>query len=142
VSYEEWDRKIQENFEKMFYVSHDPNDPNEKHPELVHKQGIYKDSYGASSPWCDYQLRPNFTIAMVVVSLSACKNLFKCFGGCSLIHQFVSPGARVVYCAKSLEGFRDGRKEAARPSGNENTGPRVSRKQHLLSAYCPSSYLC
>lgn len=69
VSYEEWDRKIQGNFEKMFYVSHDPNDPNEKHPELVHKRGIYKDSYGASSPWCDYQLRPNFTIAMVVVSI-------------------------------------------------------------------------
>ncbi|XP_051556347.1 glycogen debranching enzyme-like isoform X2 [Myxocyprinus asiaticus] len=66
VSYEEWDRNIQKNFEKMFYVSCDPNDPNEKHPELVHKQGIYKDSYGASSPWCDYQLRPNFTIAMVV----------------------------------------------------------------------------
>uniref|UniRef100_A0A673H322 Glycogen debranching enzyme n=1 Tax=Sinocyclocheilus rhinocerous TaxID=307959 RepID=A0A673H322_9TELE len=63
MSYEEWDRKIQQNFEKMFYVS---NDPNEKHPELVHKRGIYKDSYGASSPWCDYQLRPNFPIAMVV----------------------------------------------------------------------------
>lgn len=67
VSYEEWNRKIQDNFEKMFYVSHDLKDPNEKHPELVHKRGIYKDSCGASSPWCDYQLRPNFTIAMVVV---------------------------------------------------------------------------
>ncbi|RXN25810.1 glycogen debranching enzyme-like isoform X1 [Labeo rohita] len=66
MSYEEWDRKIQQNFEKMFYVSQNPNDPNEKHPELVHKRGIYKDSYGASSPWCDYQLRPNFPIAMVV----------------------------------------------------------------------------
>ncbi|XP_059358080.1 glycogen debranching enzyme-like isoform X1 [Carassius carassius] len=66
MSYEEWDRKVQQNFEKMFYVSHDPNDPNEKHPELVHKRGIYKDSYGASSTWCDYQLRPNFPIAMVV----------------------------------------------------------------------------
>ncbi|KAB5550573.1 hypothetical protein PHYPO_G00055230 [Pangasianodon hypophthalmus] len=66
VSYEEWNRKIQDNFEKMFYVSHDPDDPNEKHPELVHKRGIYKDSCGASSPWCDYQLRPNFPIAMVV----------------------------------------------------------------------------
>lgn len=67
VSYEDWDRNIQNNFEKLFYVSQDPSDPNEKHPELVHKRGIYKDSCGASSPWCDYQLRPNFTIAMVVV---------------------------------------------------------------------------
>lgn len=67
MSYEEWNRKIQDKFEKMFYVSHNPDDPNEKHPELVHKRAIYKDSCGASSPWCDYQLRPNFTIAMVVV---------------------------------------------------------------------------
>lgn len=59
---------IQENFEKKFYISHDPLDPEEKHPELVHKRGIYKDSFGASSPWCDYQLRPNFPIAMMVVS--------------------------------------------------------------------------
>ncbi|XP_071397544.1 glycogen debranching enzyme, partial [Centroberyx affinis] len=66
VPYAEWDRKIQESFEKKFYVSHDPADPEEKHPHLIHKRGIYKDSYGASSPWCDYQLRPNFTIAMVV----------------------------------------------------------------------------
>ncbi|XP_048845065.1 glycogen debranching enzyme isoform X2 [Brienomyrus brachyistius] len=66
VSYEDWNNQIQANFEKLFYVSHDPADPNEKHPELVHKRGIYKDSTGASSPWCDYQLRPNFPIAMVV----------------------------------------------------------------------------
>ncbi|XP_046883319.1 glycogen debranching enzyme isoform X2 [Hypomesus transpacificus] len=66
VSYEDWNRKIQKNFEKLFFVSGDPDDPREQQPELVHKAGIYKDSYGASSPWCDYQLRPNFTIAMVV----------------------------------------------------------------------------
>lgn len=68
VSYDEWNRKIQDNFERLFYVSEDPSDVNEKNPHLVHKRGIYKDSHGASSPWCDYQLRPNFTIAMVVVS--------------------------------------------------------------------------
>ncbi|KAF4805468.1 hypothetical protein TURU_000863 [Turdus rufiventris] len=66
ITYDEWDRKIQGNFERLFFVSENPADPNEKHPDLVHKRGIYKDSYGASSPWCDYQLRPNFTIAMVV----------------------------------------------------------------------------
>jgi glycogen debranching enzyme len=77
VSYDDWNRKIQNSFEKLFHVSEDPSDPNEKHPDLVHKRGIYKDSYGASNAWCDYQLRPNFTIAMVVVSrllLSTSKN--------------------------------------------------------------------
>ncbi|XP_062848726.1 glycogen debranching enzyme-like isoform X2 [Trichomycterus rosablanca] len=66
VLYSEWNQRIQENFERMFYVSPDPEEKHEKHPGLVHKRGIYKDTYGASSPWCDYQLRPNFTIAMVV----------------------------------------------------------------------------
>uniref|UniRef100_A0A672JG74 Glycogen debranching enzyme n=1 Tax=Salarias fasciatus TaxID=181472 RepID=A0A672JG74_SALFA len=66
VSYEDWDQKIQEHFEKHFYISNSPKECEDKHPELVHKRGIYKDSFGASSPWCDYQLRPNFTVAMVV----------------------------------------------------------------------------
>ncbi|KAM6908602.1 glycogen debranching enzyme-like [Lycodopsis pacificus] len=66
VSYMEWDLKIQENFEKKFYISHDPQDPEEKQPKFVHKRGIYKDSFGASSTWCDYQLRTNFLIAMMV----------------------------------------------------------------------------
>lgn len=72
VSYVEWNRKIQENFEKKFYLSHDNEDPEEKHPQLVHKRGIYKDSYKAFSPWCDYQLRPNFPITMVVVGDCSC----------------------------------------------------------------------
>uniref|UniRef100_A0A4W4E6Z0 Glycogen debranching enzyme n=1 Tax=Electrophorus electricus TaxID=8005 RepID=A0A4W4E6Z0_ELEEL len=66
MTYEEWNQRIQDNFEKIFYLSPDLEDPHEQYPDLVHKRGIYKDSYGASSPWCDYQLRPNFTIAMVV----------------------------------------------------------------------------
>lgn len=67
ISYSQWNQQLQQAFEAAFWVSEDPQDSNEKNPELVHKKGIYKDSYGASSPWCDYQLRPNFTIAMVVV---------------------------------------------------------------------------
>uniref|UniRef100_A0A3Q3IKW1 Glycogen debranching enzyme n=1 Tax=Monopterus albus TaxID=43700 RepID=A0A3Q3IKW1_MONAL len=66
ISYSQWNQQLQQSFEAGFWVSGDPEDPNEKHPDLVHKKGVYKDSYGASSPWCDYQLRPNFTIAMVV----------------------------------------------------------------------------
>ena len=76
VSYEEWNRMIQDNFEKMFYVSHDPKDPNEQHTELVHKRGIYKDSYGASNRWFNYQLRPNFTIAMTVERSLTLRGLF------------------------------------------------------------------
>lgn len=68
ISYSQWNEQLSQSFEAGFWVSGDPDDPDEKHPELVHKKGIYKDSYGASSPWCDYQLRPNFTVAMVVVS--------------------------------------------------------------------------
>ncbi|KAI4806376.1 hypothetical protein KUCAC02_017203 [Chaenocephalus aceratus] len=67
-SYAKWDLKIQENFEKKFYIPHDPKDYEGKQPELVHKRGIYKDSFGSSSPWCDYQLRTNFPIAMVVAA--------------------------------------------------------------------------
>ncbi|KAM9844696.1 glycogen debranching enzyme isoform 1-T1 [Aulostomus maculatus] len=66
ISYSQWNKQLQQSFEAGFWVSGDPDDPNEKHPELVHKKGIYKDTYGATSPWCDYQLRPNFAIAMVV----------------------------------------------------------------------------
>lgn len=66
VSYSQWNQQLHQGFEAGFWVSGDPEDPNEQHPDLVHKKNIYKDSCGASSRWCDYQLRPNFTIAMVV----------------------------------------------------------------------------
>jgi len=59
LTWSEWSNKISANFEKAFYVG----DDDQSH--LVHKRGIYKDTVGASHPWCDYQLRPNFPIAMV-----------------------------------------------------------------------------
>ncbi|XP_034951239.1 glycogen debranching enzyme isoform X2 [Chelonus insularis] len=64
-SYKQWADKITANFERCFYVNQTPT-KGEMNPELIHRRGIYKDSYGASQSWADYQLRPNFPIAMVV----------------------------------------------------------------------------
>ncbi|CAG9819095.1 unnamed protein product [Phaedon cochleariae] len=63
-TFEEWNDKIQSNFEKCFWVNSQPTD-GEVRPDLINKRGIYKDSYGASQDWTDFQLRCNFPIAMV-----------------------------------------------------------------------------
>lgn len=60
LSWHAWNEKIQDSFEAQFFVSLDDRS------QYVHKRGMYKDSVGSSSPWCDYQLRPNFAVAMVV----------------------------------------------------------------------------
>jgi glycogen debranching enzyme len=46
-------------------------DPNQDHhhvirQDYVNRRGIYKDTYGSVTGWTDYQLRPNFLVAMVV----------------------------------------------------------------------------
>lgn len=58
--WKKWAQLIQSNFEKYFFI---PPDSDEK---LVNRRGIYKDTLNASRPWQDYQLRPNFLVAMVV----------------------------------------------------------------------------
>lgn len=63
----EWEQRIARNFEARFWVGN-PEDTNERRPDLVHRRGIYKDVVGASQEWTDYQLRCNFPIALVVVS--------------------------------------------------------------------------
>lgn len=67
-SYEKWSERIKMNFEKHFYVplsiDKDPDYIIQKN--IVHRRGIYKDSYGSTHKWTDYQLRPNLCIAMVV----------------------------------------------------------------------------
>ena len=59
-SWSQWSQSIQNNFESKFYVSESDSDP------LINKRKIYKDSFGATHQWQDFQLRPNFLISMVV----------------------------------------------------------------------------
>lgn len=58
-TYEQWANLVGENFDRQFYVAHDP-----QQQKLANKMGIYKDSVGATQAWADYQLRCNFPIAM------------------------------------------------------------------------------
>lgn len=68
VTFQEWNDKIQKSFEFAYYVplevDEDKNYDVDSH--IVHRRGIYKDLYRSSSPFQDYQLRPNFAIAMSV----------------------------------------------------------------------------
>jgi glycogen debranching enzyme len=68
VSYSEWAAKIKASFEKCFYIPVEPADDKdyEVNPSIVNRRGIYKDLYLSGKPYEDYQLRPNFPIAMCV----------------------------------------------------------------------------
>ena len=68
ISFAEWASKIQQNFERCYYI---PTDSNEDanynvNSALVNRRGIYKDLYKSGKEYEDYQLRPNFPIAMTV----------------------------------------------------------------------------
>ncbi|GJQ87827.1 hypothetical protein Trydic_g18672 [Trypoxylus dichotomus] len=63
-TFAQWSNKIQENFEKHFWVNTEPV-KDELRPDLINKRGIYKDCFGASQEWSDFQLRCNFPVAMV-----------------------------------------------------------------------------
>jgi glycogen debranching enzyme len=55
----EWAARIDSNFEKFFWI-----DSNSKESPHINKREIYKDTLNSSIPWADYQLRPNFLIAL------------------------------------------------------------------------------
>ncbi|GBC01200.1 hypothetical protein RclHR1_00410027 [Rhizophagus clarus] len=68
ITFAEWNDLIQKSFEKCFYIPLDQADDSryELNTKLVNRRGVYKDTYKASNNYGDYQLRPNFPIAMVV----------------------------------------------------------------------------
>ncbi|XP_046385636.1 glycogen debranching enzyme isoform X2 [Ischnura elegans] len=66
-TFDEWASKIRDNFEKYFWIGDKDEEFGDNiNRKLVNRRCIYKDSVGASQPWADYQLRPNFTVAMAV----------------------------------------------------------------------------
>ncbi|KTW30644.1 glycogen debranching enzyme [Pneumocystis carinii B80] len=68
IAFEEWERKIQENFEFCYYIPLDPQEDfkYDLNTSMINRRGIYKDLYHSSKEYEDYQLRPNFAVAMVV----------------------------------------------------------------------------
>ncbi|KAJ2690096.1 bifunctional 4-alpha-glucanotransferase/amylo-alpha-1,6-glucosidase [Coemansia sp. RSA 1285] len=67
ITYEEWDRLVQQQFEKHFWVPLDAADDaaHNVNAAVVNRRGIYRDTSGASAEWADYQFRPNIAVAMV-----------------------------------------------------------------------------
>jgi glycogen debranching enzyme len=67
-SYADWAALIKANFERCFYIPRDKGDDSlhDVQSNIVNRRGIYKDLYKSGKPYEDYQLRPNFPIAMCV----------------------------------------------------------------------------
>lgn len=68
VTFAEWAGRIKENFERCYYVPVSAEDDGKYDikPKLVNRRGIYKDLYRSGKEYEDYQLRPNFPVAMTV----------------------------------------------------------------------------
>ena len=68
ISFEDWASKIKQNFERCYYVPLDAKNDgdHEISSSIVNRRGIYKDLYKSGKEYEDYQLRPNFPIAMTV----------------------------------------------------------------------------
>lgn len=71
-SFADWAAKIKDNFERCFWIG-EKDEPTEVRPDLINKRCIFKDTYGGTLLWADYQLRCNFPVAMVVVSVEDIK---------------------------------------------------------------------
>ncbi len=68
VAFKDWAAKIRASFERCYWVPVDPKDDidEEVDPKIINRRGIYKDLYRSGKEYEDYQLRPNFPIAMTV----------------------------------------------------------------------------
>jgi glycogen debranching enzyme len=63
ILFSDWLKKIDENFEKEFWIDQSNSS------EYVNRKQIYKDTLNSTFPCTDFQFRPNFLVAAVLVSL-------------------------------------------------------------------------
>lgn len=68
ITYGAWASKLRNSFEHCYYIPANSQDwpQYDVNPAIVNRKGIYKDVYRGKKEYRDYQLRPNFPIAMVV----------------------------------------------------------------------------
>jgi len=68
ITWGDWAALIKANFERCYYIprSRDDDHKYDIDSSIVNRRGIYKDLYRSGKAYEDYQLRPNFPIAMVV----------------------------------------------------------------------------
>ncbi|EGS18986.1 glycogen debranching enzyme-like protein [Thermochaetoides thermophila DSM 1495] len=68
ITFAAWADLIKANFERCFYIPLSPEDDSkyDVNPAIINRRGIYKDLYRSGKEYEDYQLRPNFPIAMTV----------------------------------------------------------------------------
>lgn len=68
ILFADWAAKIEKNFERCYYVPLEPTEDShyDVNSTIVNRRGIYKDLYKSGKEYEDYQLRPNFPIAMAV----------------------------------------------------------------------------
>ena len=68
ISFQDWASRINNSFERCYYVPLDPQEDRQYdvNATIINRRGIYKDLYKSGKEYEDYQLRPNFPIAMTV----------------------------------------------------------------------------
>ncbi|KAF7540894.1 hypothetical protein G7054_g998 [Neopestalotiopsis clavispora] len=68
ITFAEWADLLKSSFEYSYYVPTDPAEDSKYavNSQIVNRRGIYKDLFRSGKEYEDYQLRPNFAIAMTV----------------------------------------------------------------------------
>ncbi|KAF5023676.1 hypothetical protein F66182_4242 [Fusarium sp. NRRL 66182] len=66
ISLADWANLLKANFERCYYVPLSPEDDSkyDVNTPIINRRGMYKDLYKSGKEYEDYQLRPNFAIAM------------------------------------------------------------------------------